>query len=87
MRHFGKWNAHRCEHFIFQNAPWVLPLCKRVCVCTYTKKYLQRFFCDSAATSTCIEHVHICMCIHIGHICSPYEIGIGFFDLARGCST
>jgi len=24
IRYFGKWNAHRCRHFIFQDALWVL---------------------------------------------------------------
>jgi len=26
--HFGKWNAHRCKHSIFQNALWILVLDK-----------------------------------------------------------
>jgi hypothetical protein len=27
-RHFIKWNAHACEHFVFQNASWDFTLCK-----------------------------------------------------------
>jgi hypothetical protein len=49
------WNAHRCGHFIFQNAPWVLTLGKHSS--KYTTNLVRGFYVLDLAALECTSNM------------------------------